>query len=233
VSDPAIDLEAVQFSWPSGAPVLQVAQFRVERGTRIFLHGASGSGKSTLLGVIGGILAPQAGRVQVMGATLTSLPAARRDRFRGEHIGFIFQMFNLIPYLTIMENVLLPLEFSRGRAQRLESANVVREATRLLEALGLAEAGIANRRVTELSVGQQQRVAAARALIGRPPIVIADEPTSSLDADVRAEFLRLLMSECSSHGTTLLFVSHDIALAGLFDRTVHIRDINNAVPQTA
>jgi putative ABC transport system ATP-binding protein len=210
--------------------VLEVRQFSVEPRERVFLHGPSGSGKSTLLGIVGGILKPQVGQVRVLDASLTSLTAAQRDRFRGEQIGFIFQMFNLIPYLTVTENVLLPLGFSNGRAQRLESADASAEAARLLQALGLSDPGIAKRRVTDLSVGQQQRVAAARALIGRPPIVIADEPTSSLDADMRADFLRLLMNECANHGTTLLFVSHDVALAGMFDRTVRIRDINHALP---
>ena len=226
----AIQLDNVEFSWPSGTRVLEVRQFSVEPRERVFLHGPSGSGKSTLLGIVGGILKPQVGQVRVLDASLTSLTAAQRDRFRGEQIGFIFQMFNLIPYLTVTENVLLPLGFSNGRAQRLESADASAEAARLLQALGLSDPGIAKRRVTDLSVGQQQRVAAARALIGRPPIVIADEPTSSLDADMRTDFLRLLMNECATHGTTLLFVSHDMALAGMFDRTVRIRDINPALP---
>jgi len=230
VSGFAIQLDNVEFSWPSGTRVLEVRQFSVEPRERVFLHGPSGSGKSTLLGIVGGILKPQVGQVRVLDASLTSLTAAQRDRFRGEQIGFIFQMFNLIPYLTVTENVLLPLGFSNGRAQRLESADASAEAARLLQALGLSDPGIAKRRVTDLSVGQQQRVAAARALIGRPPIVIADEPTSSLDADMRTDFLRLLMNECATHGTTLLFVSHDMALAGMFDRTVRIRDINPALP---
>jgi len=230
VSGFAVELDNVEFSWPSGTCVLEVQQFRVEPRERVFLHGPSGSGKSTLLGIIGGILKPQVGQVRVLDASLTSLTAAARDRFRGEQIGFIFQMFNLIPYLTVTENVLLPLGFSPGRAQRLESADAGAEAARLLQALGLSDPGILQRRVTDLSVGQQQRVAAARALIGRPAIVIADEPTSSLDADMRADFLRLLMNECTNHGTTLLFVSHDVALAEMFDRTVRIRDINHALP---
>jgi putative ABC transport system ATP-binding protein len=196
----------------------------------VFLHGPSGSGKSTLLGIVGGIFKPQAGQVRVSGTSLTQLSGAARDRFRGEQVGFIFQMFNLIPYLSVLENVLLPLGFSEGRAQRLAGADATDEARRLLSALGLSEAGISRRRVTELSVGQQQRVAAARALIGRPPILVADEPTSSLDADIQADFLRLLMSECANHATTLLFVSHDLTMAPQFDRTIKIRDINRVAP---
>jgi putative ABC transport system ATP-binding protein len=229
VSGFAIELQNVEFSWPSGMRVLEVKRLAVEPGERVFVHGPSGSGKSTLLGIVGGVLEPQVGQVQVLGASLTGLTAAQRDRFRGEQIGFIFQMFNLIPYLTVIENVLLPFRFSGGRARRLASGDTSVEAARLLKALGLSDRGISTRRVTDLSVGQQQRVAAARALIGRPPILIADEPTSSLDADMRADFLRLLMNECASHGTTLLFVSHDVALAGMFDRTVRIQDINRAL----
>jgi putative ABC transport system ATP-binding protein len=114
----------------------------------------------------------------------------------------------------------------------LSGSDATAEARRLLSALGLSEAGIFRRRVTDLSVGQQQRVAAARALIGRPPILVADEPTSSLDADVQADFLRLLMSECASHATTLLFVSHDLRMGPQFDRILKIHDINRAAPPT-
>jgi len=156
----------------------------------------------------------------VLGTSLDRMRASDRDRFRGEHLGFIFQMFNLIPYLSIRENVLLPLQFSPARRERLGDAGPEQEAERLLSALGLAGEGFLNRSVLELSIGQQQRVAAARALIGRPDVLIADEPTSSLDADAREGFLRLLMTECGLFGITVLFVSHDRALGSHFDRTV-------------
>ncbi|HWM70385.1 MAG TPA: ABC transporter ATP-binding protein [Steroidobacteraceae bacterium] len=232
MSAAAIDLQNVEFSWPSGARVLAIPQLTIQPRERVFLHGPSGSGKSTLLGIVGGIFQPQAGHVHVLGTSLTRLSGAARDRFRGEQIGFIFQMFNLIPYLSVLENVLLPLGFSAGRAQRMGGADAPAEAKRLLSSLGLSEAGVSQRRVTDLSVGQQQRVAAARALIGRPPILVADEPTSSLDAQIQADFLRLLMTECMSHGTTLLFVSHDLTMAPKFDRTIRIRDINRAAAPT-
>jgi putative ABC transport system ATP-binding protein len=222
----AVELEDIQFGWDPARPVLTIPAWRVGCGERIFLQGASGSGKSTLLGLMGGVLVPQRGRVRVLGQELTTLSSGRRDRFRAEHIGFIFQMFNLIPYLSVRANVLLPLNFSRTRRERLASVEPEREAERLLAALGLSDAALLRRKVTELSIGQQQRVAAARALLGRPPLVIADEPTSSLDADARAEFLKLLMNECAAYGTTLLFVSHDAALAPLFDRTVTLRSLN-------
>ncbi|HEY0342509.1 MAG TPA: ATP-binding cassette domain-containing protein, partial [Steroidobacteraceae bacterium] len=196
MNTPAIELQAVQFSWPGHELLLDVEHLTVERGERVFLKGPSGSGKSTLLGLIGGVLTPQWGNVSLVGTSLNGLDAGGRDRFRGEHLGFIFQMFNLIPYLTVRENVLLPLQFSPARRRRLADLAPGAEALRLLGALGLVGHDLLERPVTQLSIGQQQRVAAARALIGRPDIVVADEPTSALDADTRTGFLELLMNEC-------------------------------------
>jgi putative ABC transport system ATP-binding protein len=227
----AIDLQAVEFSWKGQRRLLDVERFTVERGERVFLKGPSGSGKSTLLGLVGGVLTPLSGTVSLLGTKLNDLDASGRDRFRGEHLGFIFQMFNLIPYLTVRENVLLPLQFSAARKKRLADIAPTVEALRLLTALGLLKQDLLERPVTELSIGQQQRVAAARALIGRPEIVVADEPTSALDADTRAGFLKLLMDECRAHEITLLFVSHDASLRGQFDRALAMSDINRASAQ--
>jgi putative ABC transport system ATP-binding protein len=199
----------------------------------VFLRGPSGSGKSTLLGLVGGVLVPRRGTVRLLGTDLTQLSAGARDRFRGEHLGFVFQMFNLIPYLSVLENVVLPSRFSPERARRIPGGDTQAEATRLLAALGLAEPGLLARDVTELSIGQQQRVAAARALLGRPAIIVADEPTSALDHDSRESFLQLLMDECRDQGATLLFVSHDTSLGALFDRVVSLQDINRAVARAA
>ena len=229
MSQPAIELAGIEFSWNKREPpLLAVQQLSVARGERIFLNGPSGSGKSTLLALVGGVMTPDRGRLRVLGTSLGDLNAGSRDRFRAEHIGFIFQMFNLIPSLSVIENVLLPLQFSRSRQDRLGGSRPVEEAQRLLEALGVSGTTLAARRVTDLSMGQQQRVAAARALIGRPELVIADEPTSSLDADSRAAFLDLLMKECTAFGSTLLFVSHDASLATLFDRCLSLAEINSA-----
>lgn len=215
MSDPAIELENVKFAWPGGPALLDVRSFRLERGERAFLRGPSGSGKSTLLGLIGGVLAPDAGTVRILGRPLHTMTPAARDRFRGEHVGFVFQMFNLIPYLSVLDNVLLALRFSPARAARVPERRA--EAARLLGALGL-ETALHERSVTKLSIGQQQRVAAARALLGRPELVIADEPTSALDHEAREAFLRLLLEECAANGSTLLFVSHDPTLGRLFER---------------
>ncbi len=222
----AIDVEDLRFAWSGGETLLSIPRFRVARGERVFLRGASGSGKSTLLGLIGGVQQPTKGSVSVLGQAIHDLSAARRDAFRAAHIGFIFQMFNLLPYLSMVDNVALAARFSKERALRA-GGDLPREARRLLAALGLEDPRLLNRPVTTLSVGQQQRVAAARALLGRPQLVIADEPTSALDEQSRFEFLELLKRECGEAGATLLFVSHDTTLAGAFDRNLSIDDLNS------
>jgi putative ABC transport system ATP-binding protein len=229
MSDSAIDIEGLAFAWNEDRLVLDVPRLEVRRGERVFLRGPSGSGKSTLLGIVSGVLAAGRGRVRVLGEDLGSLSGGRRDEFRAAHIGLVFQMFNLLPYLSVMDNVLLPARFSATRRARAQP-DPASEAKRLLDELGIAT-GAPARPVTELSIGQQQRVAVARALLGRPELVIADEPTSALDSDARDVFLRLLMAECSATGAALLFVSHDTALGGLFDRRLSIDEINRARPQ--
>ncbi|HEY7758367.1 MAG TPA: ATP-binding cassette domain-containing protein [Burkholderiales bacterium] len=222
-----VELAQLRFAWSAaGPPVLDIDGLRITPGERVFLRGPSGSGKSSLLSLLAGVVMPQHGKVTVLGQDLAALSAAARDRFRADHIGFIFQMFNLVPYLSVVENVLLPCGFSARRKARA-GGDARREALRLLEHLDM-DAALLRRPVTELSVGQQQRVAAARALIGAPDLVIADEPTSSLDADRRAAFLSLLFRECEREKATLIFVSHDASLAGLFDRTVEFAQLNRA-----
>ncbi len=225
----AIDVHDLLFAYPRKPPLLDVPSMVVARGERVFLRGPSGSGKSTLLGLIGGVLVPQRGTVRLLGTDLATLSPSARDRFRGEHLGFIFQMFNLIPYLGVLENVILPAQFSPARAARVAGGDLAAEGRRLLGALGLGSADLLSRPVTELSIGQQQRVAAARALLGRPEVLVADEPTSALDHDARGQFLQLLMDECRAQGTTLLFVSHDTSLGGLFDRVLSLADLNRAI----
>lgn len=223
----AVDITSLEFGWPGLRPLLLIDELRIARGERVFLHGPSGSGKSTLLSLIGGVLVPRSGSVLVLNTALQTLCSGERDRYRGDHVGFIFQMFNLVPYLSVLDNVLLPLRFSSVRRRRLGTEAPAQEAVRLLRALGLGDS-VVRRPATAVSIGQQQRVAAARALIGRPALIIADEPTSALDSDTRAGFLTLLMNECRAVGTTLLFVSHDLSLAALFDRSVAMADLNRA-----
>lgn len=229
---PVIRLRSVHFRWRRDRPlVLDIDAFDVDRGERVFVVGASGSGKSTLLSLIGGVVTPERGSVEVLGRDMARQSGRARDAFRADHIGFVFQLFNLIPYLTVIENVTLPCRFSRRRRDRIGDGGagaLAREAQRLLGQLDMTDGGLLGRPVTELSVGQQQRVAAARALIGRPELVVADEPTSALDMDRRESFLRLVESECQAQGSTLLFVSHDRTLEPLFDRTIDLTRSNAA-----
>ncbi len=194
------------------------------------LLGESGAGKSTLLSLICGTILAQAGAVRVAGQDLAQLSGRKRDRFRGEQIGMIFQQFNLLPFGSVRDNILLPLRFAPDRRARV--ADPPSEATALCAALGLP-ADVLGVRAATLSVGQQQRVAVARALIGRPPIVIADEPTSALDATSQTAFLDLLFAQARAHGTTLLMVSHDPRLGDRFDRVLAMTDIARIDRQAA
>ncbi|WP_281645961.1 ABC transporter ATP-binding protein [Parendozoicomonas sp. Alg238-R29] len=225
---PVIALKDIQFSWKAGTPVLDIQELIIRQGEKVFIRGPSGSGKTTLLGLLGGVLTPERGQVAVLGADLNNLSPSKRDHFRAEHIGFIFQMFNLIPYLSVIENVTLPLGFADARKYNIIQTGVEekQEAIRLLNHLGLTDPELIKRSVTELSIGQQQRVAAARALIGKPDIIIADEPTSALDTDTREAFIKLLFEECEAAGSTLVFVSHDPTLEPLFDRSIPLHTIN-------
>ena len=227
-----IDIHKLRFRWRKDAPlVLDIDSLQIVPGERLFIKGPSGSGKSTLLSLLAGVLTPQQGELRVLGHSLPALKGAARDAFRADHIGFIFQMFNLLPYLSVLENVTLPLHFSARRRNRVKHPQ--EEAMRLLAHLDLAGPELLARPVTELSVGQQQRVAAARALIGSPELLIADEPTSALDADRREAFIQLLLNECNAAGTTLVFVSHDNSLQGYFDRSIALDDINHAATAQA
>lgn len=231
----AVLLEQTVFRWPKQERnTLDIPAFSAASGEHIFISGPSGSGKSTLLVLVAGILTPTSGTVSVNGICLNELSGAQRDIFRGDHIGFIFQQFNLIPYLSILENVLIPCRFSLLRHERAcaRFRSPEAEARTLLERLDLSPS-LWNKPVNKLSVGQQQRVAAARALIGRPSLLIADEPTSSLDADRRKAFLRLLLGECREAGASLLFVSHDQSLTEGFSTVVHLPELNRAAEEAA
>ncbi|MCE2898012.1 MAG: ABC transporter ATP-binding protein [Betaproteobacteria bacterium] len=226
---PVVALRGVEFGWtPRGAALLRVDALEVLPGERLLLRGPSGSGKSTLLQLMAGVLVPRTGTVELLGQGLPGMTGARRDRLRADHVGFVFQLFNLIPYLTVVQNVTLPCLFSARRRARatVASGSVEAEARRLLGRLGLSDPELLERPVTALSVGQQQRVAAARALMGAPELLIADEATSALDADAREAFLDLLLRECAASGAALVFVSHDASLASAFHRSVPMEALN-------
>ncbi|MFD2178388.1 ABC transporter ATP-binding protein [Veronia pacifica] len=222
-----IEINNLTYRWPgTDKPQLDIEHLSVRQGEKLFISGESGSGKSTLLGLLAGISVPDTGTITIADTELSSLSASKRDIFRADHVGMIFQQFNLLPYLNVLENVLLPCHFSSVRRQRL-TTEANRAATLLLSDLGLSPT-LFTKPVTALSIGQQQRVAVARALMGKPELVIADEPTSALDQNARDKFLSLLVSQCEATGSSLLFVSHDQTLKSHFDREVCLSEINRA-----
>lgn len=228
----AVSLSQLRFAWPGQPALLSVDRLEIAQGEMVLLHGPSGCGKTTLLGLITGVLTASAGDIRVLGADFAAMSARSRDALRGEQMGVIFQQFNLLPFLSVAQNVLLPLQLFDRRLSAATASlpdgtlqSPEQEAERLLSALGLG-ADLLHRPAYQLSVGQQQRVAAARALIGNPSLIIADEPTSALDEANQVEFLSLLMAQARQTGATLLMVSHQMRIAPLFDRTIEFTQVN-------
>ncbi len=222
----AITIDALQFSYGSGPRVLDIPSLVIERGSRVFLHGPSGCGKTTLLGILAGVLQATTGSVKVLDRDLVTMSGSQRDAFRAEHIGYVFQQFNLIPYLSAYDNIALPCRLDARRRARLGSTSL--DAAIRDVAAQLDIANLLDQQSTALSVGQQQRVAAARALLAAPELVICDEPTSSLDTDRRDAFLALLASSVARANATLLFVSHDAGLGARFDTQLSLPTLNRA-----
>ncbi len=225
-----LELRDLRFAWPRAThDALAIDALAIAAGEALFLHGPSGCGKSTLLSLLAGVLLPREGRVALAGRNWADLSGASRDRHRADHVGYLFQQFNLLPWLPVVDNVLLGCRFSPSRTQRAaqRGGSPQGQARTLLQHVGLPEAAW-TRPARELSVGQQQRVAAARALIGSPEVVIADEPTSALDAALRDGFMDVLLGECRASGSTLVFVSHDERLAARFDRVLSLPALNRA-----
>jgi putative ABC transport system ATP-binding protein len=216
-----ISIQNLEFSYKT-KKILNIPALEVKKSETLFLSGPSGSGKTTLLGLLTGVLEIQKGRIEILGQNIKELSDSGRDAFRGQHIGYIFQQFNLIPYLNVLENITLSCSINSARAGKNE--DYISEAKSLATQLGIGDC--LEQKATELSVGQQQRVAAARAFLGYPELLIADEPTSSLDYSHREKFLKILFDICKKHQMTLLFVSHDESLKNLFDRVLSLRDIN-------
>jgi len=219
-----VEIRDLAFAWPGHEVVLDLPTLTIAKGERVFIKGPSGSGKSTLLGLLAGIQTANHGTLEVLGQPLAQLSGRARDHFRAANLGYIFQQFNLLPFLSVLDNVTAALTFSPEKRSRLQ-ASPQQETRRLLAELQLPDEAL-HRPVHALSIGQQQRVAAARALIGSPPLVIADEPTSALDTDNRAAFIKLLFEECDKQGSTLIFVSHDPHLEPLFPRVENLQQLN-------
>lgn len=207
---PALHIDGLKFGYAPGAPVLDLPSLRLESAEQLLLTGGSGRGKSTLLHIIAGLLEPDSGTVRVAGQAVHALRGAKRDLFRGRHIGMIFQTFHLLPGFTAIENVMAALLFSD-----LPRRDHRPRAGALLARLGIDRPDAPPER---LSVGQQQRVAVARALACGPALVLADEPTASLDPENAAGAMDLIQSACRDGGAALLCVSHDPAMHARFQR---------------
>lgn len=220
----AIQLKDVRFSYPGAADpaILNIKQWSVSDQERIFLHGPSGCGKSTLLNLISGMLSASEGEVSVLEHRLDQMGARKRDQFRANHIGYIFQQFNLIPYLDCLDNVQLANQFSKQKNRE----TALRSDIELLLKTFNIPASEWRKPVASLSIGQQQRVAIARAMINKPKLLIADEPTSSLDPENRDKFMKELMHMAEEKQIAMLFVSHDMSLSAYFDRIEALSEIN-------
>ena len=221
-SQSSLEFKKLKFSYRSQAidkkPILEIDSFQVMKGEKLFLYGPSGCGKSTLLNLVAGVLKPTEGSIRVLGHDFDLLSSSKKDQIRGEKIGYIFQSFNLIPYLSVKENILLPLWMNKKEDTSKDNLGEI------LKSLNIEE--LQDSEVVNLSIGQQQRVAAARALVGEPQLVIADEPTSSLDKKNTMEFMDLLLKKWEEKKFTLLFVSHDETLADFFEKKVSLEELN-------
>lgn len=217
-----INIQDLVFSYPNQAPAIRISNWQLKQAQQCFVHGPSGCGKTTLLNLIGGVLSPTKGKLCVVGNELTSLSAAKRDRLRAQKIGVIFQQFNLINYLSVIDNIELAVNFNPEK-----SAQWKERANELLDSVNLPKR-LVTQRADTLSVGQQQRVAVVRSLINQPELLIADEPTSALDSGNRDQFLQLLLTISQAQQISMLFVSHDEALKENFSHRVYLPDLNEA-----
>ncbi len=218
-----IRLDSVRFYWSKNKDFkIFIPELKISEGEKVLLLGESGSGKTTLLSLISGFLSPISGDIYLNEKNINNLSARSRDQYRSDNIGIIFQQFNLLPYANVIDNIILPLYFSKVRASKI--INQKETAINLCKSLRLPDT-VTRMQANNLSVGQQQRVAVARALIGNPSLVIADEPTSSLDSDAQNIFLDLMFSQIEKNNSSLLMVSHDTSLSSYFDRVIDINEI--------
>ena len=218
-----IKIESLNFYWSKKSNFkIFVPSLEIKKGEKVLLLGESGSGKTTLLSLICGFLNPLSGSISINGNTINKLSSKTKDEYRADNIGIIFQQFNLLPYANVVDNVLLPLYFSQARSKNIVNKRAA--ALELFKQLRLPD-DIVQYKASNLSVGQQQRVAVARALIGNPSLIIADEPTSSLDTNAQQLFLDLMFKQISENNSTLLMVSHDKSLSNRFDRQININEI--------
>lgn len=222
-----IEITSCEFTYPKNKQkTLDINSLHVKSGEHIFLHGKSGSGKTTFLNVLCGIIEPDKSDINILGTDFSKLTTAQKDTFRADNYGTIFQQFNLLPYLSVKENISLACGFSKQKS--LQVKDMDEEIKRLLDSLDLNPKYL-HSPAMNLSVGEQQRVAVARALIGAPKLIIADEPTSALDNDTKERFMKLLFAQVEAQNSTLLFVSHDKTLSSHFETHYDFAQMNGAV----
>jgi putative ABC transport system ATP-binding protein len=220
---PVISVADLSFAYqPNDRAVLTISRWQVEPGERVFLFGESGSGKSTLLNLLAGLLMANQGAINIQGTDLSRLTARQRDRFRASQIGLVLQQFNLVPYLSVLDNIILASHFARQK-----TSAVMSRAHQLLAEVNLTPE-LLTRPAHQLSMGQQQRVAIVRALINSPPLLLVDEPTSALDGKNRDAFMSILFALLDLHRSTLIFVSHDQSLARSFAQQLDLTSLNTA-----
>ena len=222
----AVDLS---FAWPKQKPLYTDVSFELYPGQKLLITGPSGCGKSTLLNLLAGVVEPSSGSIWIHQENIHGLSASAKDQLRGEQMGFIFQQFNLLPYLSVRDNILLPAHlFAKRKAAALTQYGSLDHALRYyMNHLGLS-ADLENQAAHRLSIGQQQRVAAARAFMGKPSIVIADEPTSALDEANQTQLLKLFFALANEQQTALLMVSHDPRLSPYFDRQLQLAEMGQS-----
>ena len=219
-----IEIKNLEYSSTNSNFVMKIDSFNFPSGKSLLVSGESGSGKTTFLNLLSGTILPQKGEITILGKNLSESSSVKKDKIRGDNFGIIFQTFNLLPYLSVEENILLGLSFSYLRKSRLKGS-YQEEIEILMSKLSLNYKSLMNRKAHELSIGQQQRVAVARALIGSPEIILADEPTSALDVKNKEEFIKLLFNSMDKKRQSLIMVSHDQNLAESFDSKKSIHDI--------
>ena len=210
-----LSIDAVDVSYPGlAAPALSIGHFALPAGARLAVTGASGSGKSTLVNILSGLERPRTGTVRWGGTDITTLSESRRDRWRGETIGLVMQDFHLFEGLSALDNILLPARLARAASRETES-----RARELLDTVGLSRPG---QKVETMSRGEMQRVAVARALVRAPAVIIADEPTASLDSESGAQVADLIVRLAAREKSTLIVVSHDLSLIGRFENRIRL-----------
>lgn len=212
-----LEVNQLSFQWSADEPPLfSISSLKLDAGQSAFLQGKSGIGKSTLLSLLAGMQVPSAGSIKFNGQIMNKLSGPARDQLRRHKIGVIFQQFNLLPFLSVQENIALPV-------QNQNSFEIRSKITKLTESLGLSSS-LLNRKASQLSIGQQQRVAAARALIIDPSLIIADEPTSSLDDDSADRFLEVLTQQSRDLNSAIIFASHQKRFSSHFDLCWQMED---------